>query len=78
MPVMSDEVDLQRYPLELYAAITGALARGEPREQVLTAHQLAPELFDRIGKAWAARFAEDPPLRARFQDLARQAVSQGR
>jgi hypothetical protein len=78
LPVMSDEIDLRQYPIELYAAITGAIARGAFRDRVLAAHHIAPELFDRIAKAWGARFAAEPHLLARFQELVRSHGAGGR
>jgi hypothetical protein len=77
LPVMGGDLDLALYPLERYAALTGALARGEPREQVLAEHQLTPALFENLAHAWGARFAGDPPLLDRFKALARSSASQG-
>jgi hypothetical protein len=65
------EIDLARYPLELYAALTGAIARGAPREQVLPGHGLTPAAFEALARAWGARFAGEPELLLRFQALAR-------
>lgn len=77
LPVMGDELDLALHPLDSYAALTGALARGEPREQVLAEHHLTPALFEKLAHAWGARFAGDPQLLERFQSLARSSASQG-
>jgi hypothetical protein len=77
LPAMGDEIDLAQYPLELYASLTGALARGETREQVLAAHHLTPALFEKLARAWGARFRSDPQLLERFQTLARSSASQG-
>jgi hypothetical protein len=76
LPVMSDEIDLALYPLERYAAVTGALARGEPRDQILSEHHLTPALFEKLAHAWGARFAGDPQLLDRFKALARSSASQ--
>lgn len=63
--------DFDRYPLDLYARITGALARGEPRDDVLAAHELTSDLFDKIARAWTARFNSEPALFTRFKELVR-------
>ena len=68
-------LDMPPASLDTYAAVTGALARGEAREAVLVAHGLSPEDFDKLTRAWAARFERDPALLAHFKDLARQATA---
>jgi hypothetical protein len=75
-PTASAEVDLGKYPLELYAALTGALARGEPREKVLAEYRLTPTLFDTLAHAWGARLTADPELLVRFTALARSSAAQ--
>jgi hypothetical protein len=76
-PAPSGEIDLARYPLELYASITGALARGEPRAQVLAERGLTPALFEKVAHAWGARLAAEPQLLQRFKALARSSAEQG-
>lgn len=66
-----EEVDLAAFPLEVYATITGALARGEAREEALARHRLDAASFDKLAKAWAQRFAKEPQLLVRFKELAR-------
>jgi hypothetical protein len=63
--------DLSALPLEVYASVTGALARGESREEALAKHHLSAEDFDKLAKAWAPRFAQEPHLLARFKELAK-------
>jgi hypothetical protein len=75
-PAAPAEVDLSKYPLELYAALTGALARGEPREKVLAECRLTPALFDTLAHAWGARLTADPELLVRFTALARSSAAQ--
>ena len=70
-------IDFARYPLELYARVTAALARGEPREEVLAAHQLNTDLFDSIARAWTTRFRDEPALLERFRCLVRGRGGQG-
>jgi hypothetical protein len=76
-PAGPGELDLGNYPLELYAALTGALARGEPREKVLAEYRLTPALFDTLAHAWGARLTADPELLVRFTVLARSSAAQG-
>lgn len=70
-------IDFARYPLELYARVTAALARGEPRDEVLAAHQLNTDLFDSIARAWTTRFRDEPALLERFRGLVRGRGGQG-
>jgi hypothetical protein len=60
--------------LETYAAITGALARGEPREHVLSRHGVTAEAFDEQARAWSRRSQNEPELVARFKELVRRAT----
>jgi hypothetical protein len=65
-----DEGDLTQLPLETYASVCAALARGEPRPEALARYGLTAETFDRLGKAWSQRFQHEPQLVARFKELA--------
>ncbi|MFT3770165.1 MAG: hypothetical protein QM820_32450 [Minicystis sp.] len=65
-------------PLETYAGVTGSLARGEPRDEVLARHGLSAEAYDRMTKAWAQRFQREPHLLTRFQELARSSAASPR
>jgi hypothetical protein len=76
-PAALGEPDLARYPLEVYASITGALARGEARAQVLAERGLTPALFEKVAHAWGVRLAADPRLLLRFKALARASAAQG-
>ena len=73
-----DEADFALLPLETYASLTRALARGEPREEALARHRVAADVFDRVAKAWAARFQREPHLFARFKELATGNAQAGR
>jgi hypothetical protein len=74
----SEEIDLAAFPLEAYASVSGALARGESREEALAKHRLSAELFDKLAKAWAHRFEREPHLLARFKELARTSAASRR
>ena len=69
------DFDFARFSLEVYASVTGALARGEPRDAVLVRHSMSPEAYDRMAKAWAQRFQREPHLLAWFQELARNSAA---
>lgn len=58
--------------LDHYAAITAALARGEPREGVLASYRLTARQFDQRAQAWGARFQREPDLLTRFMVLVRR------
>ena len=66
-----ESTDLALLPLETYASVSGALARGESRNEVLAKHRLSLEMFERLARAWALRFQREPYLLERFKDLAR-------
>jgi hypothetical protein len=70
----SDSGDSAQLPLETYAAVSGALARGVPRETALAKYNLLPEDFDRLAKAWAQRFQREPHLLDKFKELASNAA----
>jgi hypothetical protein len=76
-PPAPGEIDLAKYPLALYAAIAGELARGEPREKVLAANHLTEGLYDKIAHAWSARFQREPQLQLHFNALARTSAGLG-
>ena len=71
----ADEVDLSPMPLATFAEISGALARGEPREEALAKHGLSAETFSKLAQGWAQRFQQDPALAATFKELARASAS---
>lgn len=71
----ADEVDLSPMPLATFAEISGALARGEPREEALAKHGLSAETFSKLAQGWAQRFLQDPALAATFKELARASAS---
>ena len=72
---VAGDVDLTRMPLEVYAAISGALARGEAREEVLRRYGVNAEVFGKLASGWAPRFEREPHLYARFVELARRPPS---
>jgi hypothetical protein len=76
-PPAPGEIDLAKYPLALYAAIAGELARGEPREKVLAANNLTEGLYDQVAHAWSARFQKEPQLQLHFNALARSSAGRG-
>jgi hypothetical protein len=67
--------DFALLPLETYASLSGALARGEPRADALARHRVSEEVFDRLAKAWAQRFQREPHLLVRFKELARSGAA---
>lgn len=71
----ADEVDLSPMPLATFAEISGALARGEPREEALAKHGLSAETFSKLAQGWAQRFQQDPALAATFKELARASAN---
>lgn len=73
-----DQIDLSLFPLELYAEISGGLARGDDRAKLLASRGLTDSLFDVLAQAWARKLATDPNLMARFKELARQTASAAR
>lgn len=73
-----EQIDLSLFPLELYAEISGGLARGDDRAKLLASRGLTDSLFDVLAQAWAKKLASDPNLMARFKELARQTASGGR
>ncbi len=73
-----EEADFALLPLETYASVSGALARGEPREEALARHGVTAEVFERLTRAWSQRFPREPHLLARFKDLARGNTASGR
>jgi hypothetical protein len=74
----ADEPDLSQLPLETFAAVSGALARGEARDAALGRHGLTSAGFDILAKGWAQRFQREPQLLERFKDLARNSATMGR
>jgi hypothetical protein len=58
--------------LEDYVGVACALARGEPRDQVLAALGLNDESYVAAATAWAMRFECEPSLGAVFKELLRQ------
>jgi hypothetical protein len=73
-PKSPQEVDLEALPLETFAALSAALARGESREGVLAKHGLTASAFDAIAAAWGRRLQREPNMLARFNELATRAV----
>jgi len=75
------EVDLAEVPLlplETYASVTGALARGEARDEVLARHGLSADTYAKMARGWTDRFGRDPHLLATFQELARNSAASPR
>lgn len=68
----AEDVDFAQLPLATYAGVTGALARGEPRDEVLQRHGVRPEVFDTMAKAWAQRFQREPHLLETFKSLVKR------
>ena len=66
------DADFALLPLETYAGVTRALARGEPRDATLAANNLTAETFERLARAWSRRFQGEPHLLARFRELAKE------
>jgi hypothetical protein len=64
-----EDADVAALPLETYASVTRALARGEPREEALKKHGLGAEAFDKLARAWAPRLQRNPHLMERFKEL---------
>jgi hypothetical protein len=65
------DVDFSLLPLETYASVSGALARGEPWAETFARHNVSPETFERLARAWARRLQDEPHLLARFRTLAK-------
>ncbi|MFO0614804.1 MAG: hypothetical protein U0414_19610 [Polyangiaceae bacterium] len=70
-----EQVDLSLFPLEIFAEISGGLARGEERTALLNSRGLTDALYDVLAQAWAQKLEGDPVLMSRFKELARQAVA---
>ena len=68
----------EELPLETFALVSGALARGESRDVALARHGLTSAAFDVLAKAWAQRFQREPQLLDRFKELARSSAATGR
>ena len=77
-PPTVDDAAAPLPPLETYAGVTGALARGEPRDEVLARHGLSPDAYAKMAKGWGDRFGRDPHLLATFQELARNSAASSR
>lgn len=73
-----EDADLSSMPLATYAEISGALARGQSREEALAKHGLSAEAFNRLAQGWARRFQEDPALLATFKELAKLSAAAGK
>jgi hypothetical protein len=73
-----EEPDLAQLPLETFAEVSGALARGESRDAALARHGLTSAAFDLLAKAWAQRFQREPQLLERFKELAKISAAIGR
>ncbi len=73
-----EEADVSLLPLETFAAVSGALARGESREAALAKHGLTSATFDVLAKAWAQKFQREPQLLERFKELAKSSAATGR
>ena len=74
----ADPADLRRMPLDAYAQVSAALARGEDRDAVLGRHGLTRPVFEDLARGWARRFGEDPALLETFRDLVRSGGPPGR
>jgi hypothetical protein len=72
-----EEFDLSLLPLEKYASLSGALARGEPRDAALARHGLTAIAFEILAGAWSQRFRREPPLLERFKELAKASAATG-
>jgi hypothetical protein len=72
-----EHLDLTLLPLETYAKLSAALARGELREAALRRHGLTPAAFDILARAWAQKFQQEPALLERFKELARGGMARG-
>lgn len=73
-----EEPDLALLPLETFAVVSGALARGESRDAALARHGLTSAAFDALATAWSQRFQREPQLLERFKELARSSAAMGR
>lgn len=73
-----EQIDLSLFPLELYAEISGGLARGEDRAKLLASRGLTDSIFDVLAQAWAKKLGSDAALMGRFKELARQAATAGK
>jgi hypothetical protein len=72
-----EELDFSLLPLESYASVSAALARGESREAALSKLGLTSAAFDILARAWAQRFQQEPKLLERFKELARSGAAGG-
>jgi hypothetical protein len=72
-----EDFDLSLLPLETYASVSGALARGDSREATLRRYGLTGEAFEILAKAWAQRFRREPHLLDKFKELARSCATAG-
>ena len=70
--IRPEDVDLSLFPLEKYAEISGALARGDARSTVLAKYRLTDDFYDALGMAWGARFQREPELGERYMEMARR------
>lgn len=64
--------------LEEFADLSGRLARGELREEVLRRAQLTEEGFNALSISWAQRFAWSPALQRTFLRLTKRITERGR
>jgi hypothetical protein len=70
-----EDLDLSLLPLETYASVSGALARGDSREATLKRYGLTAPAFDIFARAWAQRFQREPSLLEKFKELARSSAA---
>jgi hypothetical protein len=73
-----ENLDLSLLPLEKYASLSGALARGEPRDAALARHGLTAGAFEILASAWVQRFQREPQLLERFKELAKSNIAAGK
>lgn len=62
--------------IERYAAVSAALARDEPQEQVLARFGLTRDDWIAEMRRMSERFSAEPRLRAQYQELVRRALGQ--
>jgi hypothetical protein len=73
VPVAATDVDLSQFPIERYAAVSAALANGEPRADVLRRNVLTHTMWLALAQAWAERFTREPTLAEQYRALVARA-----
>ena len=59
--------------IERYAAVSAALANGEPRADVLRRNVLTHTMWLALAQAWAERFTREPTLAEQYRALVARA-----